>query len=117
LLHQDGVGTLFLAIFDGIPSIGEGSCEVARVALTDVDISSEDWTHEYTVSGIPTRDEPYFVVALFDDNGDLDPTGRLRPGEKDLVDLRGEALTWPSAVIKDSDPVLIDLNLNFVQGR
>lgn len=116
-LHQDGVGTLFLALFDGNPFTGDGACEVARMTVTEVDIGSEGWTYNYALSGIPTRREPYFVVTLFDDGNNQDPTGELWPNPDHLADLRGVDLSWPSVVVQDSASVALDVNLSSRYGR
>ncbi|MCS5685989.1 MAG: hypothetical protein NZ654_12165, partial [Acidimicrobiales bacterium] len=116
-LHQDGIGTLFLALFDGNPFTGDGACEVARMTVTELDIGSEAWTYNYALSGIPTRREPYFVVTLFDDGNNQDPTGELWPNRDHLADLRGVDLSWPRVVVQDSLSVALDVNLSGRYGR
>ena len=111
---EDGVGTLVVSVYDTDPLQNEDACELASSSASNVDLSGEANGFGYTVGGIPTRAEPYIVVALFDDNGDLDALGQ--PGPGDLLSYAGETTAFPTAVVADAAPVPLQLELNFVFG-
>lgn len=112
-LHEDGVGALELLVFDTPPFGEQRYCLVARASNQEVDLSSANAGFDFTIAGIPTRPEPYFIAVIFDDNSDIEGATGFRPGPGDLVDLRGEALAWPAVVIPDRTPVPADFDVHF----
>jgi len=111
---EDGIGKLLISVFDSDPFQSVSVCEVARSVVLQVNLSGEGNGFPYTVSGLPIRTEAYHVRAVFDDNGDLDESGEAAEG--DLLAFLGETMAFPTAVVPDADPVLLDLEFNFVVG-
>jgi len=115
--EEDGIGTLLIIVFSAPPFFETKSLEVARVLFRELDLSAKGAQHPYTIPGIPIREEAYWVVAIFDDDGDLNITGEPGLRNGDLVCRLGEAYTWPKVVVPDGKPVLLDIDLNAIQGN
>jgi hypothetical protein len=110
-LQEDGVGMLLVAVFALDPIKVQSACEAALVSYDDVDLSASGASHAYSLPGIPPSATEYYVVALFDDNGDFgQKKGDEGPLPGDLMHLVGEAL--PRVLVPDDTPVTLDLVLN-----
>ena len=111
--RADGIGDLFVAVFDRDPVTEMAEAQVVAAArLEDVDMSSADARIAYEVTGIPPRAEPYFVIAFLDDNDNVTDPTMAAPDRGDLVTIEGFGA--PSVTV--SEPVRVDrdlvLNLN-----
>ncbi len=109
-----GRGDLYIAVFTSDPVTDrDGAMNVANARIDDVDMSAASARVPYTVLGIPTRSEPYYVTAFLDDNHTVDATdpSRAGPDRGDLVALDG--FSSVSVEVSDATPVDLDLDLNF----
>lgn len=111
--RADGIGDLFVAVFDRDPVSEMDAAEVVAAArLEDVDMASMDASIAYEVTGIPPRAEPYFVIAFLDDNDNVTDPTMAAPDRGDLVSIEGFGA--PSVTV--SEPVRVEralvLNLN-----
>jgi len=73
----DGIGTLRVRVLATPPPNADVA---ATFVLTAADLSAADSEISYEVAGIPSRDEPYQVSAVLDDDGDGG-----RPDESDML--------------------------------
>ena len=110
--EADGVGPLYVAVFDQDPVTNRATATVvARVLVEGADLSSATATIPYAVEGIPPRAEAYYVTAFFDDdmNAGSDPA-TAGPDRGDLVSLMG--LGSPRVTVSGATTVDFDIVLN-----
>jgi len=118
-IQEDGIGTLLLLVIDLNP--GESglredntACRVATVKYADVNLNDEEDGHPFKIPGVAVRVEPYFVLALFDDDGSLPKSGDPRLDKGDLVATFGGNVDFPSVVVSEDPEVRVNLNLDFL---
>lgn len=108
---QDGVGTLYLSIFDNDPTVPGGQPNsVGRTNFPDTDLTDPAAAVAYEIPGLSPRPEPYYAMAFFDDDGNADPMGP-RPDVNDLVSMNG--FSPPTVVVESEDGATLDLALSF----
>ncbi len=102
---DDGVGFAFVFVFEDDPLAGPGA-PIAEEFL-GADLSAEGSSVLYSVQGIPVRKEPYYVMAVLDD----DENDQLTAG--DLYATDGSETTLPR-IVADSEKsgVSLDIDLN-----
>lgn len=91
----DAKGNIYIGLFDQSPIMGFGmpnpnAMVVARVIVPNADLSAQGATINYTLEGVPPRNEPYYIVAFLDDNNSVnaaDPS-TAAPDKGDLVALK-----------------------------
>lgn len=118
-IQGDGIGSLLLLVVDLNPGVSgrredNTACQVAIVRYADVNLNSEEDGHPFEIPGIPARVEPYFVVAIFDDDGSLPKSGTPRLGKGHLVATFGGNVDFPSVVVSEDPEVLLNLNVDFL---
>jgi len=113
----DGLGTVTIAVFAEQPFSEELPCELSRATYPTVEVGLDTFHLDYLVRGIPTRSEPYFIAAVFDEVEGIDSAQPLEVEIGDLADLRGAALSWPQVSIQDSSPVVLDVDINVIYGK
>ena len=96
-------GELWLMLFDGDPLSGVGPVSTRRAGI--IDLSDPATVLSYRVEGLPTRDEPWYLVAFLDDNG----TGTL-PDNDDIVAVEGSGV--PQVVVATETETVFDIVLN-----
>jgi hypothetical protein len=101
---QDGIGDLYVIVFEDHPSSSEASI-VGEAVVSGADFSGAGATVIYELPAVPPRPEPYFMVAILDD----DESGML--DGPDVNDLRSDLY---SVTIESSKPVVQDLDLDQV---
>ena len=83
----DGVGTLFVVVYEEQPFTGPSGDPVRWHEATGADFSGSGASYAYEVTDIPPRSQPYVVIAFLDDNVDaisIDPGDPL-PNQGDMV--------------------------------
>ncbi len=105
----DGVGTLFVQLYPDDPQ-GAGIPPVAEWSAVAVDVTDPGFARDYEVSGVPPREDPYFLFAFLDD----DSNGHPSPGDAMAVGAGG---LHTVALTEDGATVELDLDLNFVMAR
>jgi len=108
-----GRGDLYVAVFASDPVTDRMARNIANARIDDVDMSATPVSVPYTVVGIPTRAEPYFITAFLDDNNTVDPTdpSRAGPDRGDLVALEG--FSSIRVTVANDTPVSLNIDLNF----
>ena len=107
---EDGVGTLYIAVFTDNPLGGGG--QVVRYDQLAADFTATGASYSYEVTFIPARSQPYSVLAFLDDDGDVD-TGFPVPSAVDMAAM----LSFPPPVLPTlampaSGDYVLDLTLN-----
>jgi len=98
---QDGIGDLYVTVFDEPPS-SSGVSIVAQFSLSGADFSAAGATVTYEMPALAVRKDPYFMEAFLDD----DESGP--PGGPDVNDLLSDLY---SVVVESTDLVVQDLDL------
>ena len=116
----DAKGTIYVGVFTESPVTGFGMANpnamaVAREILPNADLSAQGASLPYRVTGIPPRQEPYYIVAFLDDNASVnanDPT-TAAPDRGDLVSLKMLLPpTFPTVELKTPTEVSADIDLS-----
>ena len=113
-IQEDGVGDLYVALFENNPVVLGEAPEpilVARVRLEAQDLNADDCAVRYTLEGIPPREEAYYVITFFDDNGTIDEEAP-GPDKGDLMSLSGP--TADEVVLDAPEAFEHDMVLNAV---
>jgi len=118
-IQGDGIGTLLLLVVDlkpGKSGLREDNtaCQVATVRYANVDLNEEEVGYPFKIPGVPARVEPYFVLAIFDDDGSLPKSGTPRLEKGHLVATVGGNVNFPSVVVSEDPEVLLNLNVDFL---
>ena len=100
---DDNRGDLWVMLFDGDPLSGVGP--VSTTLAGNIDLSDPATVVSYRVEGLPTRDEPWYLVAFLDDNG----TGTL-PDSGDIIAAEGFGV--PQLVVDPETDTVFDIVLN-----
>ena len=109
-LEHDGLGDLYVAIFDGNPvDLVNTPNVLATHLLPATDLTDPTTQIAYAVAVVPSGDLLH-VMAFFDDNGNVD-VSVPGPDQSDLVSLEG--LAAPTVVVASDDGGALDLDLNF----
>ena len=109
----DGVGHLLVLAFYNIePQLG--LYPVSSLALSYVDLTSDDVEIEYTLTHLFPEPEPYFVAAIFDDDGSVLESGDWEPTAGDLMTAPLEPDTHPPVYVGSGEQVCLDLTLSVV---
>ena len=106
---EDCVAILRISILDTNPATTDPT-PLWGLDLPDVDLSADDASVPFLIEGITPRAEPYYVSALFDDNGNADPDNP-DADSGDLVVVEGFGV--PTVVMDSAAEFTLDLDLNF----
>ena len=110
-LVEDGVGNLYVAVFDKDPVWNSNSATaMGRQVIRDVDFNTDGPPPSYSISGVPPRSSAYYLLAFFDDNGTADET-EPTPDKGDLISFDQGTLGSPQIVVSGSAMHDIDLNM------
>ncbi len=110
--QNGGKGTVYVAVFDKDPVIDRAGAKVVGMALVPgCDLTSDTASVPYSIAGLATRADPYFVVAFLDDNKNASATAP-GPDKGDLVSLDG--IGAPKVTIAKAGTVALDIPLNAV---
>jgi hypothetical protein len=105
---QDGVGDLYVGVFDKNPLTDQSAQPIGNQLIKDVNLAAASAKVAYKVTGLPTTGAQVFVVAFFDDDGNASTD--QQPHKPDLVTLDG---LGPVKVTLDTNgPTTKDLVLN-----
>jgi hypothetical protein len=107
----DGLGDLYLSVFETNPASGPPGPAVASQAIPGVDLSAPTLSVPFRLEGIPPRTEPYYVTAFLDDTGPADPSHPC-PNAGDSVATEGFGV--PTVVIDTEAEHTLDLDLDSV---
>lgn len=111
-VQEDGAGTVYVAVFDGNPiNLLNPPSVIGQALVADQDLNAPGATVAYVVEGVPAWDQPYHVMAFFDDNGNVDAQAP-KPDQGDLVSMEG--MGAPTVVVSAEGPATLDLVLNAV---
>lgn len=102
----DERGLLYITLFDESPVTNPDS----PVAFTifEADLSAADAEISYVLEEVPTREEPWYLAAFLDDDGDAGLGG---PDSGDLMTFAPEMQVWTVAV-PDEGTHSFDIELN-----
>ena len=113
-IQEDGVGDLYVALFDANPvdlQATEPPLLVSQLRITALDLNEDEVSTGYVLEAIPPREEPYFVITFFDDNGTINEE-EPGPDKGDLVSLDG--LSAVEVILDSPGNFERDLVLNVV---
>lgn len=98
----DRVGDLVLGVFAQDPSKGIFSFPVAAVLERDVDLRAG--ALPFRLSGIPPREEPYYLTAFLDDDQNAGPVPFPdRFDAVSVVEIAGEVKTPTVAIVRPGE--------------
>ncbi|MEZ4369455.1 MAG: hypothetical protein R3B07_01460 [Polyangiaceae bacterium] len=105
----DGIGNVYIAVFADNPVTNMSAEALANTLIMDADLSQDGTGISYRVDNIPVSNEPRYVVAFMDDDGNVDPAA---PGPKkpDLIAFDG--LSPISVTLASPGVTKLDLVLN-----
>ena len=105
----DGIGNVYIAVFADNPVTNMSAEALANALIMDADLSQDGTGISYRVDNIPVSNEPRYVVAFMDDDGNVDPAA---PGPKkpDLIAFDG--LSPISVTLASPGVTKLDLVLN-----
>ena len=107
---DDGIGDLHVIVFGTNPIAGPGKPEtIATALLPAVDLTDPATVVPYAVDGIPVRVDPYWITAIFDDNGTASPSGAPSDTGDLIPTINGDP---PTFVMDSSIGLTLDLELN-----
>lgn len=106
-----GVGKVYIALFDGNPILDKNAPVVARAVIDNVDLTADDATVDYELTGITPRGAERQVVAFLDDNGNAS-AGAPAPDKGDLATLDLFAFSGIKVIIDQPTVKTLDLQLN-----
>lgn len=109
--EEDGVGHLYVALFDDNPVSNQQQTPIAQALIEDADMSASDAAIAYELADVPVRGAPYYVVAFLDDDGTVDTTNPAEAGPDtgDLISLDG--LSPPQITVSSPGDVELDIVL------
>ncbi|MFB6352024.1 MAG: hypothetical protein ABEN55_01975 [Bradymonadaceae bacterium] len=115
--EEDGKGNLYIAVMDREPISNQDSAKaVAYKLIKNTDFSSASASVDYTITGIPTRTDKYYLTAFLDDDGTASGQGpsEAGPDTGDLVALKSTVPpeSYSKALTKPQEYTL-DMALNF----
>jgi hypothetical protein len=113
-IQEDGKGDLYVAVFTQNPvdlNAPDDLLPVAQVLIEDIDFNIASSGAPYVLEGIEPQNQPFFAIAFFDDNDNLDPNDP-GPDKGDLVSLDG--LSGIEIYIDQPGDYSLDLELNAV---
>ena len=93
----DGVGPLYVVVLDDNPLINPGTAQRGFTLISGADMTDGAAPIPYAIADVPTRPQPYFVLAFLDDDesaSTIYPT----PGSGDLVGYVSNPLPGPPTV-------------------
>ena len=76
-IQEDGNGDLYIAVFAQNPvdlNAPDDLLPVAQVLVEGYNFNLASTGAAYVLTDIPPSGQPYFAIAFFDDNDNLDPT-------------------------------------------
>ena len=104
-----GKGPIYVAVFDSDPVTNrQNARSVGNVLILDADMTSATAAVDYTITNLPPRAQPDFVVAFLDDNKTATTTNPA-PDRGDLVSMDG--FSAPKITIATATTATLDLNL------
>jgi hypothetical protein len=107
-LILDGIGDLYVLLFEDNPVENPGSPPVAWGSF-EADFSQGGATQAYRINDIPLGSKAYNVVAFLDDNGSGHTTG---PDSGDLMAMIG-MMEFPQVEVLEATDYELNLDLNF----
>ena len=109
---EDGVGDLYVAVFDADPVWASDTAQVVgRQLITGADLSADGAAIAYRIEDIPPRGSAYYVLGFLDDNGNVDPSGPA-PDKGDLITFDLNTFGAPQVLITSGGEVVKDVDLN-----
>ncbi|MCA9647195.1 MAG: hypothetical protein KC492_41185, partial [Myxococcales bacterium] len=84
----DGVGNVYIAVFSDNPVTNMNAEALANTLIMDADLSQDGTGVSYRVDNIPLSNEPRYVVAFMDDDGNVTPDDPS-PKKPDLIAFDG----------------------------
>lgn len=104
-----GKGPIYVAVFDADPVTNRQNAHaVGNALIQDTDMTSATAAVDYTITNLPPRSQPYFVIAFLDDNKTA-TTANPAPDRGDLVSMDG--FSAPKVTLATATSVTLDLNL------
>lgn len=105
----DGIGNVYIAVFSDNPVTNMNAEALANTLIMDADLSVDGTGISYRVDNIPVSNEPRYVVAFLDDDGNVsqeDPS----PKKPDLIAFDG--ISPISVTLATPGVTKLDLVLN-----
>ena len=104
------MGKFYIAVFDVEPfQVGSATVVAQASSPESVDLSSPDKMAAYRVEDIPTRADPYYVVAFVDINNNYEAT--QTPDSGDIISLDGSG-AYSTTLATDGEEVQLDMVFN-----
>jgi hypothetical protein len=112
-VQGDGIGTLLVGLFQD-PSGDPLPVPLWGWSRHDVDVNADDLAVPYVISNVYPQDQPYYVAAIFDEDGDLVIGPNLYPTQGDLLSVAIEDGAIPPVVVDAGGTHALDLDLGDV---
>jgi hypothetical protein len=112
-VQGDGIGTLMVGLF--FSPVGDPlPVPLWGWSREEVDVTGDDFSMRYQLTNIFPQDQPYYVAAIFDDDGDMVIGPDLYPSQGDLLSVAISAGGIPPIPVPTGGSHTLDLDLEAV---